>query len=541
MDLSKFSDADLDALEAGDMTRLSDAALNGLSAAPPSFGERFATGMADPLHGGAQFLMHAVGDTASKTLNKVTQTLNEAVPITEALGMTPKAPEDFDAQLRQREADYQSRREPGFDGARMAGGFAATLPIVAAGIPATTGARVLAGAGMGGGMGLLNPALSEDYGKEKSRQFLLGAATGGIVPGVARAITPADSAAVRTLTDAGVRPTIGQMLGGRAAVNEEKLTSIPVLGDLIANARRRAADDLNRAAHNRALGPIGERLEGNIGRDGLNEVEDKIGSAYNQLLPQVTFQADPQFAQALQQVQQMASTLPATQARQFEQIFREKVIGKMTPQGNMSGVQLKEVESDLGRLSRDYRSSPDPDQRHLGEAFQEVQAQLRQGLERSNPQHAEQLRSINEAYANLVRLRTATAATGAENGVFSPAQLQAAVRASDKSGGKRQFARGDALMQDLSDAGKSVLGSKYPDSGTMGRGLLAGSLLGGAGGAAMVSPYAAMGIGAAALPYLSGSQAALAHILARSAPAGQGLAHLGPSLGAIAAQLSGSN
>ena len=53
----------------------------------------------------------------------------------------------------------------------------------------------------------------------------------------------------------------------------------------------------------------------------------------------------------------------------------------------------------------------------------------------------------------------------------------------DKSRNKAGFARGDAVMQDLSDPAVNVLGRSVPDSGTAGRALVGVGLLG-AGGAA---------------------------------------------------------
>jgi len=85
-----------------------------------------------------------------------------------------------------------------------------------------------------------------------------------------------------------------------------------------------------------------------------------------------------------------------------------------------------------------------------------------------------------------------------DEGVFSPAQLQSAVRASDRSKDKGQFATGNALMQDLSETGKTVLGNKLPDSGTPYRSLLAMLASGGAG----VAGYPALAAGLLAGPAL---------------------------------------
>ena len=89
----------------------------------------------------------------------------------------------------------------------------------------------------------------------------------------------------------------------------------------------------------------------------------------------------------------------------------------------------------------------------------------------------------------------------AEEGVFSPAQLQNAVRAMDKSKDKARFAEGKALMQDLSESGKTVLGSKVPDSGTPYR-TMAGIL---ASGGAGLSGYPGIAAGLAASPIMYSS------------------------------------
>jgi len=108
---------------------------------------------------------------------------------------------------------------------------------------------------------------------------------------------------------------------------------------------------------------------------------------------------------------------------------------------------------------------------------------LRQLVTRTNPKFSKELKAIDTGYANFKRVEKAAGLVGAVEGVFSPAQLQSAVRASDKSKDKGRFATGSALMQDLSETGKTVLGNKLPDSGTPYRGMLPLFLGGGAGAA----------------------------------------------------------
>ena len=83
-----------------------------------------------------------------------------------------------------------------------------------------------------------------------------------------------------------------------------------------------------------------------------------------------------------------------------------------------------------------------------------------------NPARAPELRAANEAFANALRVEGGAGKIGSDQGVFTPDHLLSSVRQLDPSLRKGTFARGDALMQDLGDAGKAVLGNKVPDSGT---------------------------------------------------------------------------
>lgn len=430
---------------------------------------------------------------------------------------------EYDQVLKDRESEYQAATEgtPFAAGTgRIAGNVLATLPVSAikafqgGGLGAAMGNTALQGAAIGGSQ----PVLEGDFATEKGKQTALGAAVSPLVTagmrGAARVVRPNTSTEVQMLLDAGVTPTPGQMLGGRFGTSEEKLTSIPLLGDAITSSRKRAVEDLNRAVYDRALKPIGEKTTA-LGRDAVSDVSSKLGKAYEELLPKLTFNADKQFSADLSKITAMARSLPEPQAKQFEKVLQEKLIGKMTPQGNMSGESLKAVETELTRIAKGYRGDASFDNRQLGDALEEVLSSVRSNLQRSNPQHAERLADINKGYANYARIRDAAGRVGTKEGIFSPAQLQSAVRAGDKSVGKGNFAKGNALMQDLSDAGVNVLGPTYPDSGTAGRVAMGGIFGGAAAGAGAINPAIPLTMGAAALPYLPGGRQLAAALLAK--------------------------
>lgn len=442
-------------------------------------GTRFVRGQAEPILGLGQKVAHGAA-----LLEKYLPNLYGTAPAAENAAT-------YDDAVRQFEGDSAKMAPEGFDVARTAGNVFSPLtllPGVKAGqlamklpLLSRMGIAVPAGAGLAA----TQPITQGDFGDETAKQIGIGAALGPaaevIGTGAARTIAPKITDAARALIGEGVRVTPGQALGGVAKTVEEKLMSLPIFGDAIRGARGRGLDDLNRAVANRALAPIGKTLPADVapGRDLVNHVEDTLQHEYDKLLPKLTFRADMQTAQDLGNVWQRAGTLPESQAKQFDAILQDTLFNKAHPQtATMSGEAFKTVESELSRHIREYSRSSVAGERGLAMALSDVRDALRGTLIRGNPD-AGGLRKINQGWANFKRLQDAASSTAAENGIITPTQLQMAVK---RGGGKAQFARGSALMQDLSDAAKATLPSKYPDSGTAGRLLLGGGTLGAGAG-----------------------------------------------------------
>jgi hypothetical protein len=460
----------------------------------------------------------------------------------------------------QQVAPYQAAHPIATGAGNIAGSIAATAPLGAlAPVSKTLPGMAAIGAGMGGVTAALSPvdADSQDFALEKLKQIGVGAATGGAMSPLAglagRVISPSVSPDIRLLIDKGVTPTPGQILGGAWARAEDKLTSVPLLGDMIKNAQQRALSQFNQAAYNEALAPIGQKFSGTVGQDGIEQVGKQIGAVYDNVLPQMQLRVDPQFQADVTQLGQMANKLPDAQQATFMKVLKTQIFDKLGPQANMDGQTLKGVQSELAKTASGYLGDPSFDNRQLGAAVSALRDAVDSNLARVNPSNlTDQLASANEAWANFVRLRSAAASTGAANngGMFTAAQLQSAVRANDKSVGKGAFATGNALMQDLSGAGQRVLGSKYPDSGTVGRGLMSllapGSVAAGLATAPGSTLATLGGIGIGSLPYTSlGQRAAAAALTARpqfAQPVGQAVSGLGRLIvpGSLPALLSGS-
>lgn len=447
-------------------------------------------------------------------------------------------------------APYQAAHPVATGAGQIAGNIGATAPL---GGIIGPGAKLLGMAGRGALAGGLGAAVATpvdptapDYWSAKAQQGLLGAATGGIagpsLGTIGRAISPNVSPDVQALIDRGITPTPGQILGGGFARTEAKLESVPFLGDLIKNAKQRAIGQFNEAAYNEALAPIGQTFDSSatkVGQEGIAQVKGKIQDVYNSVLPQMQFQADPQFQNEVINLGHMASALPDAQQKTFMSVLQNQ-FGKMGPQGNMDGQTLKGVSEELGDKAAGYLGDGSFDNRQLGAAISALKTSFMDAVKRNSaPDLADQLNNADTAWANFARIRSAGASIGAANneGIFTAAQLQNAVKAGDKSAGKGQFATGNALMQDLSGAGQRVLGSKYPDSGTAGRGLMALLAPGGIAAGMATAPGSTLatlgGIGLGSLPYTSAGQRGLAALLTARPQFAQPAANAVRGLGAL--------
>jgi hypothetical protein len=371
----------------------------------------------------------------------------------------------------------------------MGGNIASPVNLaVASKIPAagTMLSRVLGGAAGGSVMGALQPVSGGNFAQEKAKQMAIGGITGGIMPAitgaVARVVRPnaVDNANLQLLKSEGVTPTIGQALGGNANNVEQKMTSLPLVGDMISSARSKANDTFERAAYNRALKPIGAKLpEGLSGRDAIQYTEGALKQSYDDVLNKIgAIKPDNSFSMKLQSLTNMVQNLKAPQENKaafFSAL--DYLAAAQDGNGVITSDAYEALESSLGSDARKLGASPNIWDNKVSGAVKQLQSELQSMLKRQAGGYADDLAKTNTAWANFKRVQRAGAAIGADEGSFTPAQLQNAVKAMDRSKDKAAFARGGALMQDLSDAGKSVLGSSVPDSGTAGRLLLNGGAL----------------------------------------------------------------
>lgn len=501
----------------------------GYSADDGGVGDGFLQGLRDPIDAGAQMLRRAVPDGVGKAIDSFGNKLADmGLPVARSEGVA-----GVDQMVNRVNDQYAHSRElagrDGFDWARMGGNIAGTAPALMAvpGGQATLLGRVLAGAGQGAAIGALNPVVGEgaqgDFAGSKLGQAGIGAAFGAATPvvtgAIGRLISPNASrpgSQAQALMKEGVELTPGQALGGALMRLEDKAMSVPIVGDAIRGARSRGNESLNRAVYNRVLEPIGKATT-KTGREAVDDASRMVSQAYDDVLGKVQFTPDTAFSQSLAKLQNMASSLPAREARTFNSVLQRDVIEPLTKGRSVDGMTFKRVESQLGERAQQFLRATDAYQNDVGRALLEAQKALRENLSRMNPAYAQELKNVNSSFAQLVRLENAAGKIGAQEGVFTPQQLSQAIRQTDRSSRKRAYSGGRALMQDLSDAAQSRMSAKVPDSGTPER-LMAAALAGGAG--YLASPVIPAGLAAASIPYLPGvSRAATKAITSRPASA----------------------
>lgn len=458
-------------------------------------------GLRDPLEGAAQIISELLPTDFKNKAARVNDALAAATGMGDTIGDTT-----LNQRIAEGEAGYQqARKEAGREGvdiARIGGNLALTAPLaLAPGMQLTAGkgvldvANMLRGAGQSAIIGGLMPVTENqgDFVGEKVKQIGTSAALGGAAApagaAVGRIINPNVSPEVAALQREGVRMTPGQILGGVAQKAEDKLAGI-IPG--ISGARKRGIEDFNRAAYARALEGTGiDAGKLPVGREGVAVVKAAVKRQYEDLLPKMVFKPDQQFNDEVLRVAQMTSGLGQREQTRFLKEINN--IMSKTKNGVMLGETYKTIESKLGKDAANFMSSTDAYQREVGAALTSVLQSMKDNLARSNPRYAKELAQANSNFANYARIRKASAGLDDQSGGFTPQQLQAAVKTTDRS--KDRFATNTALMQDLSNAGVSRLGSK-PASG------LEKTILGGGlGTAAVMNPLLIAGGAAAALPY----------------------------------------
>lgn len=446
--------------------------------------------------------------------------------------------------VSQQEIDQAKARDAALmkTGAGIAGNVVGNMATIAP-LMLVPGANTVAGAGAVGAVsGALQPTASnEDRVKNMLAGGIGGAVGQGAVNFLGKALKPEVAKNVQTILDAKITPTPGQIKGGWIGKIESAAESIPWVGEGITNAKTRAIHQFNKAALDKALEPIGASTT-TIGHEGIVQARKAVEAAYDtaiELVPRVDFgddtakvlvaagqEAPESFFGAIAKIKEMGKTLKPDYRKQLNNLIDENLLKKMTPEKTMSGEAAMTAKNEFARMAREFRKgNVSFDDRQIASALDAVKEEILGAVQRMEPTAKEVIKKADAAHALLMRVEDA--ATKGVDGIFTPAQLGQSVKKLDLSLRKKGVSQGAALMQDLSNAGRDVLGSNLPNSGTADRMMGAhaiNALVAGLGGGI---GYAHPTIGAGVLAtgalgraaYTDPAQKALAYALAGKRPA----------------------
>jgi hypothetical protein len=448
----------------------------------------FGEGVLDPIYGASQMLENTVEKFSPGVADYISEKDAELHEWSNGMLGNP-AGVDVDEQLRRREEAFQNEYAPvSGSGALRVGG--SIVPAIAAAPAVAAGSGVLRTAAMLGAEGAIGgavmPQVGEgDYWDQVQNDALLGGATAGIGGTIlnrgGQALTSRlNREGMGVLREAGVQPTVGQALGGMADTVEQKLGSVPLIGDAINYARGRAAGELREAAFTQAGNAVGEAVEetGTAGVARLQQLSDDAYDGLTKHLPEmkVTQEFAGSFDNILKEAGEAAYDTPSLKAGKK---FIDDYIKPKAGSGKLLPDEIQEIDS---MLKQRIAKSNSQDAKAM---FSEIRENLMDEAGRQSPEFSTQLAKANELYTKKSIIQKAS--QSAED--FTPAQLDNAVKANDKAyGGGRNannYTAGRGPLRELSRAGREVLGSTVPDSGTVGRAALAGLTgLGATGGAA---------------------------------------------------------
>jgi len=478
MDLTKLSDDDLKALAEGNISAMSTEGLQLIAG----------TQQEAPESAISQVLRTA-RESPSQLLEPFPRGVAEGMFVEPALGLSQLVTRglgmgetELDRYIRQRE--QRIAETPGMESGRFAGMFLSPaagplskVPSLVSRAPVVGGSRVLQSAATGGSAALVTPVTTEgDFAEQKAMQAGVGAAVGPVmdiaISPLARMGAP-ESPEALALQRAGVdvtRLTPGQQLGGVVKRAEESLKSVPIIGEAVRQAEIRGFEEFNRGLINSVVQRANPKatLPKAVTTSGAIDFAGKeVSRAYTRELAKIDIVPDVNmFVRLNGVIPRYSQTLSDDKAALLEKLINNRVIKQIQvkPGKTLSGKTIKRIDSELGELERKYKKSIDAEQRTIGEALADAKATIRDYIGQQDP--TGEINKLNGIFADFLRLENAAARSQRPDNVFSPEQLQQAVRTMDESRRKMSSARGQARMQQTAQAGREMLGTRVPDSGT---------------------------------------------------------------------------
>jgi hypothetical protein len=319
---------------------------------------------------------------------------------------------------------------------------------------------------------------------------LVGSALGKGVNAVARGIKdPTTRQVINEVGDLTVGQTYGQSgkVGAMVKGIEDRLSGFPIVGDAINEARTRPLTNFNTKAFDRALAPIGQKLDGEVGQEAVAKAQQKVSDAFADALGGRQVAADAAFAKDMANATYKAFNIARVGPEVAESVG--DILAPYMQQGKttLTGEEMQIISRELQALKAGYVS--DPLYKRVGDAIDATEEAVFGMFKRQAPDVLPKYNAAKQAFRRLSVLADATLkGKNQPDNMFTPAQLNQADAANAITyEGRINAAAGDRQFREFAEPAQEVLPNKVPDSGTAGRLLLSGAAVGGAlgGGAGL--------------------------------------------------------
>jgi hypothetical protein len=328
---------------------------------------------------------------------------------------------------------------------------------------------------------------------------------------------------LKTLREAGVKPTVGQTIGGPVKAVEDKLVGV---APGARGAQNRVSEQWQNGVINEAMKPLGVKIEG-TGVEAIQQAQRALDDAYDaarDVMPDVQVSGTDLAKDMAEQLAESASSGLDEGVRSSVQSTYKQLIAPALKKDKISTSELQRIESKLNERIAKANKNGKTD---LSTEYRQFLQILREQAAKQSPEYAAKVRKANEAYARFADVEVAAGRAGGDAGTFSPAQLQSAI---NQGTSRRVKARGgDGPIADLAKAGKSQLSPVTGNSGSVER----GAQLAVAGSGSLVDPTFGAGMLASLLGSTRAGQAlgrAGVQLAAPSVPAVAGAGMMGVPL-----------
>ncbi len=284
---------------------------------------------------------------------------------------------------------------------------------------------------------------------------LFGGAVAPVLGGVARPI-PGSGAA--QLSAEGVPTTPGMNLGGTTRMIEDAMRTG---SSSVAKRQAEAIQKWSQNSVNKTLPPGANPVTG-TGRNAIKEGASAYDAAYDDVFGRIgKVQYDDSLGMQLSSIESKFGPKILKSDRESLADELNRVKGEFQD-GNLDGRALMDLRRSYQKLATDAMKDG---KGRLGEAYTEAANALTNVVRRQAPDAARDLSAIDSNYSRFLRVQAAAGMKGAEDGVFTPAQLKTQVHAMDQSANKRAYARGNAVGQDMSEGPAGALMDTIPPVG----------------------------------------------------------------------------